>query len=157
MAAIIFTIIVIIVVFRILEFYMPRITQLIHRTTPKLHHEVDDFIENLWGMIWGTVKPEQKVVKQEIHHHYSPQYDHSQHSQNIHKTTNISNSQTISDSVYYSKGQTAGGGDSPGRIPEVGISEEEGSCSNCGTALQEGWNVCPVCANPTSVTHGPEY
>ena len=122
--------------FKLVEIYMPRIIHFSRWALPRLKHELDELMDNIRDLIPGFENREGKVVRQEIHHHYAPQYDHSHGPQNITRTTNISNTQTISDSVYYSKGEGTGG------------QSVAGSCMKCGTSLGIGWLVCPVCTQP---------
>ena len=151
------------VLFRMLEIYMPRIIDLVKRITPKLDREFDELMDNLWSLVPGVEPREARVIKHEVHHHYGPQYHHADQAHHVSQTTNVSNTQNISDSVYYSKGERAGGTGwtgEPGRaggIPGVGDPVMVGACRNCGGDLQAGWAVCPVCTHPIGSTEVSEH
>lgn len=155
---IILSLLILYVLFRLLEIYMPRIIAFFKRTMPKLQQEFDELIDNIMDLVPGSADRERREVKQEIHHHYVPQYDHSHNPRNVSQTTNITNTQSIRDSVYYSKGEGAGGGGTgKAGVPGMGQQPTVGTCRNCSTQLQAGWSVCPVCTHPIGSSEMSEH
>jgi len=127
MIYVLLTVLVIIIIyslFKILEFFLPISIRLSIRIFRKGRREFNHYFPKLWSVIKGAVDREDKVMKQEVHHHYTPQYDQSKKTQHI------------TDSVYLSRevGQRTNGFIS--------------RCSGCGNEVQSGWKVCPVCTRP---------
>lgn len=117
-------IIIIYALYRILEFFLPVSIKLTYRIFRKGRKEFDHYFPKLWALIKRTIDREDTVVKQEVHHHYTPQYDQSNKTQNI------------TDSVYLTR--------------EVGQTTDTcvGRCSGCGNEIKSGWKVCPICTQP---------
>jgi len=126
-----------IIVIAVSVFLLVFILKLIRRSMPHVWRTIDRIIP-LAGRLIDRLLPDKRApVKQEIHHHYVPQYDQSQKTENV------------TDSVYYRRDTAASPGaakESPGASGERVPGERSGSkCPGCGEALEAHWKVCPGC------------
>ena len=107
---------------KLLSVILPEFWKMINWFLPKLWHFTEDISPKLWKLIDRTVTGEKEVIRQEIHHHYGPQYQES------HTTENVT------DSVYIRK--------------EPQMKKQRQRCGGCGGELEADWVVCPRCAKP---------
>jgi len=164
--ALIFTLIVFLVVLKLIEEFLPPLSRELDRMIPKVKSEIQNLFPKFWALVKYPVDQKPSVVKQEIHHHYVPQYDQS-------KKNNIS------DSVIYQKVV-------PEPVPAPSISRDapavdpanhhhhpsppspspdhhstvnkplpphpppphQMTCGYCRNPIQASWNVCPFCTKP---------